>query len=961
MDSSCEAAPLALSPQLQSPSQQVELGSLSIETSTRTPTADEELLRIRRKVPGLKKVAVLSLGTLTGAIGGWAMGVIALYLMASMSLLDFQPLTAAAVALTLFILCLIGCAGLGMAYGFKVLERQRFVRPWARPRTSAGGPPKSIRCGPWGMCSYLILLVFASMLVSAPSPEQRLLSLLLSTLGGGQPADGLPLGYCAEAGAEPTDGGLPVADGSGNGDDSHEGGSTQTVHRRRATPSAWWREHGDSAHVAAARLVALMSAGEKARLVQGVGWKGYELGKNFYVGSIYAVPRLGVPSIRMQDASQGFRPMRRSQVGQSTAWPSMLALAATWDPPLARRYAAAVGDEFKAKGANVVLGPAVNVHRVPRNGRNAEYLSGEDPYLGAALTYEYVRGVQGAGVAAVVKHFVLNHQEENRNTESSNADDRTLWEAYYPPFAAAVRAGAASVMCAYNVINGTHACGNSRILTAHLKRQMNFSGFVMSDWWAVHSGTAAAAGGVDQNMPGGDDAFGDLLSSAPDSKPTGGGGRTAAALIDEMATRVLRGMIGSSAFDEPGCTLGCDCGTLLYDADATSAAHGALAVEVAASSAVLLKNDAGALPISRAAKVALVGGACSADHVIEAEGDWRWGDYYVIGGSGRVVTSRATSIRAALAARGVQLVVSETDALDPALAAAQGADVVVACGGATATESIDRNTLALDQDDFLIQLADALRGHGAPLVVAAMAPGAILAPWAQKASAAVLMFLAGQATGEAWADVLLGDVSPSGKLPVTIPASEADVQQPCHSPTCEYSDRLNVGWKRLISKPVVYPFGHGLSYSRFVYSWAAGGQPAFVETPAASGVRGRLSLTATIANVGGVAAREVAQLYVAFPAASGEPLLNLRGFEKTPLLQPGMSHTFALTLHDRDLAVWDESVAGSGGGGGWRRVAGEFEISLGSSSRDLRLSAPLTVPTAPANLVIPPVAVDEDS
>ena len=290
----------------------------------------------------------------------------------------------------------------------------------------------------------------------------------------------------------------------------------------------------------------------------GVGWSNGVLQKWWYVGNIPGIKRLGIPPINMMDSAGGFRTYWTELVGTVTCWPSLLSLAATWDPEIVLQFATALGAEFAGKGANTILGPSINVHRVARNGRNFEYLSGEDPYLGSQLVRAYVQGVQGAGVMSVAKHFVLNSQETHRNSQSSVASDATLWQLYYPPFEAAVRAGTSGIMCSYNKVNGTSAasnmplclsyppawwlpeallspyapqstasaawklpvaaaprlswrlrwpldpagtfaCGNPGSLARDLKGAMGFRGFVQSDWGATHETSVAA--GLDQEMP----------------------------------------------------------------------------------------------------------------------------------------------------------------------------------------------------------------------------------------------------------------------------------------------------------------------------------------------------------------------------------------------------------------------------------------------------------------------------
>ena len=715
-----------------------------------------------------------------------------------------------------------------------------------------------------------------------------------------------------------------------------EAAATASAARQNAS-GPWWHAWGSTPTDAASALVSAMSGAERASLLKGEGFGAFGQLDGAYVGGTAAIPRLGLPSVKMQDAGQGFRTSRGVQVGQVTSWPCLLALAATWDAPLARKYAEALGTEFRQKGANVLLGPSVNVHRVARNGRNAEYLSGEEPTLGAVLTREYVAGLQSKRVAAVVKHFVLNSQESDRFYTSAAASDRTLFEVYYPPFEAAIEAGVAAVMCSYNRINGSYGCGNERTLEEHLRGTLGFRGWVMSDWWALHS-TQASLHGVDQDMPGTDGYYDAPKLTA--ALPTG--------RLERMAARYLRGLLASGALDEDTCTAGCDCAPLMYGEVATRASHVQLARHVAASSAVLLKNAGGLLPLRSTHVVALVGSACDAPHAIDTEAaGWERGDYYVVGGSGRVVSDRAASIRVALERRGVPIRLSRSDDLDAARAAAAGADVVVACGGGRAQEASDRSTLKLDQHDLLVALAQV--SDLPPLVVAVMAPGAVaVSPWAEGARAIVAMFLAGQETGSAWADVLLGDVSPSGKLPVTFPHADGDMIAPCvaDGSDCVYSEGLHVGWRGLIGKPVPFPFGYGLSYTTFAYEWS---------TRPTRRPDGGAWLEITLTNSGARDGAEVPQCYVRFPPSADTPPLVLRAFQKTRVLAPAEGQTLRFELSVRDLSTWREAGAGRGqrsgeiGGGaagfvnaaGWRPAEGALGFVVGSHSRDARLEAVL--------------------
>lgn len=692
----------------------------------------------------------------------------------------------------------------------------------------------------------------------------------------------------------------------------------------------------------ARKLVAQLTTEERFGLTNGAGYHRGSTSQadGFYVGNLLAVPRLGIPSIQMQDAAQGFRTTDSRMIGQVTAWPCGLAIAAGWDTNATWYWSRAIAEEFREKGANVLLGPAVNVHRVAANGRNAEYISGEDPVLGAGLAQAYVRGVQeGAGVAAVVKHFVLNQQETARMSVDSQADERTRWEMYYPPFEAAVSAGVAAVMCSYNLVNGEHACENSETITQDLKGRMGFSGWVMSDWWALSTKQGASAG-ADQDMPGNDGFFSNSsLSVLPPAR------------LNDMATRVLTGMAMSGAWkgaETNQCRVGCNCGPMLYGVNATSTVHTTLARTLAANSAVLLKNSprsvsqAGglrALPLQPGEHVAVLGNACMQKPDPEAMvGDFIRGDYYVVGGSGRVLSPHTVSVLEGLQSRGLHISASTAENLEAAATAMRGADIAVICGGAASAESIDRTSLRLDNEAFLTQAIHLANTMGVPAVVLALVPGAIVAPWRHAAHGVLAMFLSGQETGNAAADVLMGIVTPSGKLPVTFPEKEQDALWPCPASSwpwsaakCSYTERLRGGWHVYDGKPVAFPFGFGLSYTDFEYGisqdWSA--------PVRGSDVR---HLIIRVRNAGSVAGAEVVQLYLRFPnEEADEPDMLLRGFQKTPVLLPGEGHEITLSLTRRDLSVWDAKLHA------WRQPIGHFSTFVGASSRDLRLCGGFTV------------------
>lgn len=676
-----------------------------------------------------------------------------------------------------------------------------------------------------------------------------------------------------------------------------------------------------------------MTHEEKINITQGWGWESWNVNEGDYIGNTWANKRLNIPSLKMQDAGNGFRTLDSRTIGQVTSWPSALALTSNWDRDVVLSYGVALGKEFTAKGANVVLSPGVNVARVALCGRNLEYLSGEDPYLGAELVRPWIEGVQSQGVMTVTKHFVGNNQENNRNGVDAQIDERTLFEVYYPPYAAAVEAGTTAFMCSYNIVNGSHACNNKVLLTRDLKGRMGFEGLVMSDWWAVHDYGYEMAG-MDLEMPGTPAGSSKAYLSFSGLKE-GEMGAEEEARLNDMVDRILKPMYDLDLFSTNVCSPP-DCSDYIYKAKATSDEHVALARATGAKGAILLKNEGDVLPLKPGSTVAIVGSACDADDTLNNENSqWFSGNYYVIGGSGRVLAlpKDIYSIKDGLAERNeLKLQLSLTDNVTEALDAMEGADVVITCGGAVTQESFDRSTLALDQDDFIMEIVS---NKTAPVVVLAMAPGAITANWADDADAAALMFLGGQESGHAWADVLMGDVNFQGKLPVTIPMSDDDTVKPCEGEDtgapCPYTEKLNVGWKGMAPEGVRYPFGYGLSYTTFGYKWMV--EPTSYGCDAAALV----CMTVLVSNNGIVPGRDVAQLYVTFPEELGEPAKVLKGFQKTPTIEVGGSALVTFQLLPRDLSWFDVAK------GDWSLATGDVKFIVGPSSADERLTGSVTM------------------
>eukprot|EP00992_Anisonema_acinus_P003657 TRINITY_DN1358_c0_g1_i1.p1 TRINITY_DN1358_c0_g1~~TRINITY_DN1358_c0_g1_i1.p1 ORF type:complete len:658 (-),score=111.17 TRINITY_DN1358_c0_g1_i1:45-2018(-) len=632
----------------------------------------------------------------------------------------------------------------------------------------------------------------------------------------------------------------------------------------------------------AREIVARMTLDEKMLMVHG--------SPGAYTGNVPAIPRLGIPPIRMNDGPQGFR----GEAGKSTQYPCGLALATTFDVATIRRWGATMAKEFRAKGANVLLGPGVNIARVPQNGRNFEYSSGEDPYLGYHMIYNAVRGIQSVGMVATTKHYINNNQETNRYTISADLDERTEMEIYHPPFQGAIDAQTWAIMCSYNKINGFWACENNRTLNTQLKSWSGFPGWVMSDWGATHSTVLAANSGLDQQMPD-DSFFGSKLKNAVLS------GQVSNSTLDDKVVRILAGLIGANVFDDPpqGDP----------SVNTTSAEAVALCREIAAKSAVLLKND-GLLPLNTSLRSVAVIGKPAKTPVSGG------------GGSGSVVPSYQSSILVALQDRlpGAQIVYNEGSDAKAAAAAAASADIAIVVDATDSCEGSDRTTLALPNADLISAV-----GKAQPLTIAvAIAPGAILTDWSADVAAALVSFLPGQEEGNGIVDVLFGDGNHSGRLPLSFPNTNNDVgftkqNWPGVNLHSIYSEKLNVGYRWYTAHGVkpAFPFGHGLTYTTFAYSDLDTSLPETIK--------------ATIKNTGARAGTEVAQLYVRFPASAGEPPLQLKGFVPVTL-SPGDSSTVTFRLSPGDLSIWDTASHT------YVTQHGTFSVFVGASSADIRLT-----------------------
>jgi len=616
--------------------------------------------------------------------------------------------------------------------------------------------------------------------------------------------------------------------------------------------------------------------------------------------------------------------------GTSTQFPSGLTVGATWDVDLAKRWGGAMGREFAGKGANVQLGPGMNVARVPQCGRNFEYISGEDPVLGATLVGPVIEGIQGEGVIANAKHFVNNNQETQRMLVNEVVDERTQFELYMPPFQAAIESGVLSAMCSYNRLTTpatgetAYACQHHESLTVDLKGRLGFEGWVMSDWTGTKSTVQAATAGLDQEMPAGL-FFGAALKRAVVN------GEVDEAIVDDKVLRILSAMFTIGLFDNTT-----DFGDVTNNV--TCDEHRALAQELSAAATVLAKNDGQALPFKPDAmnNILVVGDAA---HNAPVTGG---------AGSGQVVPSRVVTPFEGVRARvGDTAVVSYLptpapgdDAAAAALtAAAAAADATLVFVGITSGEGSDRETLALAAaEDAMVELVAA--ANPAVSVVVVACPGAVLTPWAASVDAVLYNFMPGQEVGGAIASVLFGDVNPSARLPVTMPNEDNEIeftqeQYPGTGLilTANYTEQLLIGhrWYDANSKIPQFPFGHGLSYTTFDYTPACAA--AFDEGT------GVTTVTFDLSNSGSMAGSEVAQLYVEMPEGLAEPIRQLKAFRKLAL-GAGESAVVKFELSMRDLSVWDETAHE------WTQdgvLGHKITMHVGASSRDLRSECTVTL------------------
>ncbi|KAF8496226.1 beta-glucosidase [Russula emetica] len=721
--------------------------------------------------------------------------------------------------------------------------------------------------------------------------------------------------------------------------------------------------------------VANWSLEQKVNITTGVGWMNGRCGGN--------IPPVGdFPGLCLDDSSLGV-----NGADFVTVFPAGFNAASTWKRSLLRARGVAVGKEHVGKGVNIALGPMMNIGRVPQGGRNWEGF-GPDPFLAGVGAYETILGMQSAGVQTCAKHYINNEQENQRMMESSNVGDRTQHEIYVAPFLRSVMAGLTSVMCSYNLINGTYACENDYTINHILKNELGFQGFVMSDWTAQHS-TISAMAGLDMSMPG-DISFGSNTSYFGANLTAYVQNKTIPeARLDDMATRILASwyLLDQDSPNYPKTNFD---GFFPLD-EATNEhidvqdGHGELVREIDTSSIVLLKNVNGALPLKKPRRIVLIGSDAGPAHIAGPnEFTFQGGvdGILAIGwGSGTASFTYKISPYEAFQARArkdhtsfswffddFNLVGAATAAVqqDVALVFLQsdsGEDIVTVDGNAG-----DRKNLTAWLNGDALVRAVASQNNNTIVVINSVGP-LILEPWIEhpNVTAVVWAGLGGTETGNALVEVIYGAVNPSGRLPYTIAKSAEDYPAQLvlggdgeEILNITYSEGLFIDYRHFDAKNITprFEFGFGLSYTQFQYSGlsiapveddAGQDQDGQLEAnwlgakPGPQGVGSSTALwlhrpayivSFTVQNAGQVAGTEISQVYLHFPDSAGEPPSVLRGFTDVEL-QPGESMTVNVTFSRYDLSVWDVPSQT------WVRAPGTYSLSIGASSRDFRLKGTL--------------------
>lgn len=690
-------------------------------------------------------------------------------------------------------------------------------------------------------------------------------------------------------------------------------------------------------------LLGRMTLQEKVAMLSGADW-------------MQTVPneRLGIPSIKMADGPAGIRSwagpssetnamVAKTKV-TTTAFPAGVAMAATWDTELLQSEGQAIGQEVSAAGRDMILGPTVNINRTPLWGRNFEGY-GEDPYLTSRLAVAYIKGVQGEGVIATVKHFAANNQEFERHRINAIVDERALQEIYFPAFKAAVQeAGVWSVMSAYNKLNGVYCAQNSFLLKDVLRKQWGFKGFVVSDWGSTYSTTDTVNAGMDIEMPGGEPMKDWLKKPKTQAAGNGGGwlvsekvlpeissGKISAATIDDNVASILRVIFVSGQFDKPHTETG----------KIDTPEQRALARKASTESIVLLKNAGDLLPLnpSKIHSVVVIGPNAAVARTGGGGSSLVTPKYSIAPLKG--IQDRAGPSLQVSYALGVSMEGEDPSKDTPAAreqlrneavsAAAKTDAAIIVVGRSPALESEDFDIKSLDlpagQDDLIGEVS---RVNKNTVVVINAGGPVVMTRWIAHVPAVLDLWYGGQEGGNAIADVLFGDANPSGKLPVSFVKEWKDSPAYGHYPgenlQVEYAEGIYVGYRYFDKQKVepLFPFGYGLSYTRFDYS-----DLKVSPNKVSSGKPVEVSLS--VRNSGSRAGAEVVELYVHDGHSSVDrPIKELKGFSRINLA-PGEIKDVHFTLDRSAMAFYSTAKRD------WVTEPGQFDVLVGPSSRDIRL------------------------
>ena len=632
------------------------------------------------------------------------------------------------------------------------------------------------------------------------------------------------------------------------------------------------------------------------------------------------IERLGIPEMLVSDGPHGVRrvPDVHEMGAKSlpaTCFPTASCLASTWDVDLIKQMGIALGEECIALNVDVLLGPGVNMKRSPLGGRNFEYFS-EDPFLAGELAASFINGVQSKGVGVSLKHYAANNQEFQRFSISAEVDERTLREIYLPAFEKAVKqAQPWTIMCSYNKVNGTFASEHPQLLTEILKDEWGFEGLVVSDWGAVRNRVAALKAGLDWEMPGPQDRRVKAVVDAVRS------GELDEALLNESVRRILRIVFKAKETPKVGS----------FDVDT----HHELAHKIASEGMVLLKND-GILPLRGQQHIAVIGRSAEKAH-------------FQGGGSSHINATKVAMPFKELQshAKNAELTYAEgypadssfrQDLIEQAVTLAQSAEVAllyIALPSFKESEGYDRRDLDLtEQQIALIKAVSKVQ----PKTVVVLNNGAPVAmsEWLDSASAVLEGWMMGQAGGAALADILFGRVNPSGKLGETFPLKLADTPSytdfPGGAGKVNYSEGLFIGYRYYDAKqmPVLFPFGHGLSYTTFEYSNVKISAQNFKDVDG-------LTVTIDVTNTGKLAGKEIVQVYVHDQKSSLiRPAKELKGFAKVEL-QPSETKSVSIELDFRSFAYYHPEYKQ------WITEDGDFDLLIGSSSADIRAHLTVTL------------------